>query len=132
VLPLTDGDTVTVKRFLTAGEFRALIKAATKPVRLDASTATSGHDLMFDIDPAESGIGLVLAYLLDWTFTDFDGRPLVIRDQPTAVVRAALDAIDAPSYMEVQKAIQAHDQTMRAYIAAEKKTTPGATAPVPT
>jgi len=131
VLPLTDGDTITVKRFLTAGEFRALIKMATKPVHVDAGRAANGQDLTFEVDPTESGIGVVLAYLLDWTFTDFDGRPLVIRDQPTAVVRAALDAIDAASYMEVQRAVQAHDQTMRAYIASEKKTTLGATAPAP-
>jgi hypothetical protein len=132
VLPLTAGDTITVKRFLTAGEFRALIKTATKPVHMDAARAANGQDLTFEIDPTESGIGLVLAYLLDWTFQDFDGRPLVIRDQPPAVVRAALDAIDAGSYMEVQKAIQTHDHAMRAFIDAEKKTTPGAMAPAPT
>jgi hypothetical protein len=132
VLPISGGDTITVKRFLTAGEFRVLIKASAKPIRLDAATAASGQDLMFEVDPAESGVGIVLAYLLDWTFTDFDGRPIVIRDQPPSVVRAALDAIDSQSYMEVQKAIQAHDQTMRAFIADEKKTTAGATTPAPT
>lgn len=132
VLPISGGDTLTVKRFLTAGEFRTLMRASTKPVRVDVATAAAGQDFMLEIDPTESGVATVLAYLLDWTFTDFDGRPLVIRDQPQAAVRAALDAIDAQSYMEVQRAIQAHDQTMRAYIAAEKKTTPGATAPAPT
>jgi hypothetical protein len=139
VLPISGGDTLTVKRFLTAGEFRALMSAVTKPVRLDAATAaaaatavTKGLDFTLEIDPTESGIATVLAYLIDWTFTDFDGRPLVIRDQPAPVVRAALDAIDAASYLEVQKAIQSHDHVMRAYIAAEKKTTNGATAPAPT
>jgi hypothetical protein len=118
VLPISGGDTITVKRFLTAGEFRTLMRAATKPVRFDPATAAAGQDLMLEIDPTESGIGTVLAYLLDWTFTDFNGSPLVIRDQPPAVVRGLLDAIDAQSYMEVQRAIQAHDTTMRAYVAA--------------
>lgn len=132
VLPIAGGDTITVKRFLTAGEFRTLMRAATKPVRLDMATASAGHDVMLEIDPTESGVATVLAYLIDWTFTDFDGRPLVIRDQPAAVVRGLLDAIDAQSYKDVQRAIQAHDQTMRAYVAAEKKTTAGATTPDPT
>lgn len=130
-LPISGGDTLTVKKFLTAGEFRALVRSVTKPVTLDAG-GVPGHDISLEIDPIESGVATVLAYLLDWTFTDFDGRPLVIKDQPPAVVRAALDAIDADSYMEVQKAIQAHDQTMRAFAAMEKKTGAGSPTPVPT
>jgi hypothetical protein len=132
VLPISQGDTITVKRFLTAGEFRELIRAATKPVRLDAASAASGKDLAFEIDPTESGVATVLAYLVDWTFTDFNGRPLVIRDQPASVVRAMLDLIDADSYMEVQRAIQEHDTTVRAFAAAEKKMTSGATPLEPT
>ena len=45
---------------------------------------------------------------------------------------AMLDAIDAGSYMEVQRAIQGHDQTIRAFVAAEKKTTDGSRPPGPT
>jgi len=130
-LPISGGDTITVKKFLTAGEFRELIHAATKPVRLDASTVASGRDVGFEIDPTESGVAIVLAYLLDWSFTDFDGRPIVIRNQPAAVVRAALDIIDADSYMEVQRAIQDHDKSMRAFAESEKKITNGATRPEP-
>jgi hypothetical protein len=132
VLPISGGDTLTVKRFLTAGEFRTLMRSATKTVKIDADTKLNGQDWELEIDPTESGVATVLAYLLDWTFTDFDGRPLAIRDQPPAVVRAALDAIDAASYMEVQRAIQAHDQTMRAFIADEKKSLSGSTPPAPT
>jgi len=120
VLDISGGDTLTVKRYLTAAEFRGVIKASTKAVRLDATTPRS--DMQLEVDPTESGIATILAYLLDWTFTDYDGRPLVIRDQPVTVVRAALDAIDADSYMEVQRAIQAHDTAIRAHLAEEKKT----------
>jgi hypothetical protein len=132
ILPISQGDTITVKKFLTAGEFRELIRAATKPVKIDASTGAPGKDLAFEIDPTESGVATVLAYLLDWTFTDFDGRPLVIRHQPRSVVRAMLDLIDSDSYMEVQRAIQEHDKTMRAFAESEKKMTSGETRREPT
>jgi len=112
---------------LTAAEFRGLIRASSRPVRVDPGA--TARDLALELDPTESGVAMVLAYLVDWTFTDFDGRPLVIRDQPPATVRALLDVIDADSYMEVQRAIQGHDTTIRALIADEKKTAgaPGAT-----
>lgn len=126
VLRISGGDTLTVKKFLTAGEFRELIKTATKSVRMDRAMATSGKDVALEIDPTESALATVLAYLVDWTFTDFDGRPLTIRDQPRDVLRAALDIIDADSYMEVQRAIQEHDRVMRAYVADEKKMMSGA------
>lgn len=131
IIPISGGDTLTVKKFLTAGEFRELIRASTKPVRMDTASIASGRDLSFEIDPTESGLAMVVAYLVDWTFTDFDGRPVAIRDQSPAVVRAALDAIDADSYMEVQRAIQDHDKSVRAFAAAEKKMTSGGTTPVP-
>lgn len=130
VLQISAGDTLTVKRYLTAGEFRGLIRASTRPVKIGSDTVAT--EMALEIDPTESGLATILAYLLDWTFTDADGKPLVIRDQPDRVVRAALDAIDADSYMEVQRAIQAHDQSMRAYIAAEKKMLSGANTPAPT
>lgn len=130
-IAISGGDTLTVKRFLTAGEFRALVRSATKPIRLDAASAASGRDMAFEIDPTESAVATIVAYLLDWTFTDFDGRPLVIKDQPPSVLRAALDAIDAESYMEVQRAIQDHDKAMRAFVAAEKKMMSGETTPEP-
>lgn len=118
VIPITQGDTLTVKKYLNAAEFHDLLRASARPVRIDPAEP---GDVAMEIDPVESGIATVLAYLLDWTFTDFDHKPLVIRDQPRAVVRAALDLIDADAYMEVQRAIQAHDKTMRAHMAAEKK-----------
>jgi hypothetical protein len=131
VIPISGGDTLTVKKYLTAAEFRELVRASTKPVRINTGAATPSGDIALEIDPTESGLATVLAYLLDWTFADFDGRPIVIRDQTPAVVRAALDAIDADSYMEVQRAIQTHDKTMRAHIAAEKKMMNGANTPEP-
>ena len=132
VLPISGGDTLTVKKFLTAGEFRQLIKSASKPLRVDAAAIASGRDMAVEFDSADTGLALIVAYLVDWTFTDFDARPLVIRDQPPAVVRALLEAIDADSYLEVQHAIELHDRTMKATIAAEKKTMSSSSPSAPT
>lgn len=131
-LYLSGGDTLTVKRFLNAGEFRQLIRQATKPVQLDMASGKPPTDLAIELDPTAVGLATVLAYLLDWTFTDYEGRPVIIRDQPEPIVRAALDAIDAASYTEVQHAIQAHDSAVRAFALAEKKMTSGETKPAPT
>jgi hypothetical protein len=72
---------------------------------------------------------MVQAYLLDWSFTDADGRPIVIAEQPPAIVKAALDTIDSDAYMEVQKAIQQHQKARAEAIAEEKKTPAGLTSP---
>ena len=125
-LPLTQGDSLLVKRYLTAGEYRELLRASSKPVTVTAGTAAGAPGL--ELDPVAAGEAMVLAYLLDWTFQDVDGRPLVIADQPAAVVAAALRAIDSEAYMEVQRAIQQHQADTAAALEAEKKTSPsGAT-----
>ena len=124
-LELSQGDFLIVKQDLTAGEYRAFLRAATKPMALAAGGATPAMEL----DPIAAGEAMVLAYLLDWSFQDADGRPLVIADQPPAVVRAALDHLDHASYMEVQRAIQAHQAATEAATEAEKKTLSGGTGP---
>lgn len=121
-LELTDGDFLIVKRDLTAGEQREFLGAAARPVTLTQASAALGHVPTIELDPIAAGVATVLAYLLDWSFTDADGRPLVIADQPRAVVKAALDHIDSDAYMEVQKAILAHQTARAAAIAEEKKT----------
>lgn len=105
------------------------MRNATKPIRLNAESPA--REMEFEIDGDASGLALILAYLLDWTFTDFDDRPLVIAEQPRETVRAILDSLDADSYMEVQRAVQEHDSTMRAFVAAEKKMISGASTPDP-
>jgi len=122
-LELTEGDFLIVKQDLTAGEYRDLIRAATRPVTVTGDKATPALEL----DPIAAGFATVLAYLLDWSFTDADGRKIPIADQPVAVVRAALDNIDSDAYMEVQKAIQDHQARRAAALAEEKKTRTTAT-----
>jgi hypothetical protein len=130
VLPLSQSDTITVKKYLTAGEFRELVRASTRTVKIAGGEVTPG-ELAMELDPTAAALAMVVAYLLDWTFADADGRPIVIRDQPVAVVKSALDLIDADAYMEVQTAIQTHDRIMRETIAEEKKILNGWTSPAP-
>ena len=120
-LALSDGDHLIVKQDLTAGEYRALMRASIRPV----TTGADGKTPALELDPIAAGVAMVLAYLLDWSFQDADGRPLVIADQPPAVVSAALDHLDSAAYMEVQKAIQDHQTARAAALAEEKKTRPG-------
>ena len=122
-LELSQGDHLLVKQDLTAGEYRDMLRAATKPITM---TQASGAVATIELDPIAAGLAAVLAYLLDWSFADADGRPLVIADQPAAVVRAALDHIDHATYMEVQTAIQGHQAARAAALAEEKKTAIGA------
>ena len=119
-LALSQGDAIVVKRYLTAGESREMWRASMKP-------ATPGAPI--ELDPIAASEALVLAYLLDWTFADADGRPIVIADQSPATVRAALAAIDSDAYLEVQKAIQDHQAATAAALEAEKKTASGAPSP---
>lgn len=118
-LELTRGDFLIVKAYLTAGETRTLMRASTKP-----TTITPGGPItapVLELDPIAASVAIVLAYLLDWSFTDADARPLVIAGQPPAVVRAALDHIDPDAYEEVQAAILKHDAAIRTAREQEKK-----------
>ena len=109
-LELTGGDFLIVKQDLTAGEYREFLRAS--------SRSAAGH---LELDPFANGVALVLAYLLDWSFQDADGRPLVIADQSPEVVRSVLDHLDHDAYMDVQRAIQSHQTARAEALEAEKK-----------
>lgn len=111
VLTISQGDTLTVKRRLNAGEQRAMF----------AQMYTAGVDGAMRANPMQSGVALVLAYLLDWSLVDESGKTVPIRDQPYATVKAALDALDPLSFAEVRQAIEQHDAAMDAERAEEKK-----------
>ena len=115
VLPISNGDTITVKKHLNAGEFRAMVRTqyVTHPVTGDVARA----------NPVDMGVDRIMAYLLDWTITDHADRPIVIAQQSADVVRSALDAITPETYTEILKAIDAHDDAMRA-VREQKKTIP--------
>jgi hypothetical protein len=111
VLPLTEGDTITVKQRLSSGEERRMI-------RRGVSYTADGTR---QFDPLEAGVAKILAYLVDWTFRGLDGRIIPIRDQAPAVVESALDLLDPESYSEVLRAIEAHERAMQEQRDAQKK-----------
>jgi len=112
-LDLTDGDWLLVKRRLTAGEERRAFARPYKPIH-------RGEPI--EIDPEAVGLGLVTQYLLDWSLVDDRGQVVTIRDQPSSVVEAALNALDPASFREISDAIGAHVERQRAALDAEKKT----------
>lgn len=110
ILKLSDGDTLTVKARLNAGEehdaFARMIESAP-----DGSLR---RNLRW------AGISLAVAYLVDWSLTDDDGRLVAIRDHAPDAVLAILKALDPDSYKEVREAIEAHDTAVRAKREQEK------------
>lgn len=128
-LMVSDDDYLIVKQDLTAGEFRELMRASSRPLTVTPTQAADGAIVTaaagIQLDPIAAGLALVMAYLVDWSFTDADGKRILIADQPAAVLRSALDEIDSASYMEVQNAIQEHQRARAAILAEEKKTRSG-------
>jgi hypothetical protein len=120
ILPISQGDTITVKKHLTTGEFRAFARAT---YTLDKAGT------QVEANPIDIALAKILTYLLDWTVTDYAGQPLVIWRQPEATIIAALNLIDPECYAEILQAITTHDVAMRD-VRTEKKTDP-AGAPTP-
>lgn len=118
-IQLTEGDWILVKKRLTAGENREMLRRGRDP--------ETGR-----VDGMNFGYSKILAYLVDWSFKGLDEKVIPIRDQSAATVGAALDAIDPDSYVEVLKAIDAHEEAMAAERAREKKTSAGALSSAPT
>lgn len=117
-LHISNGDWLLVKKHLTAGEQREIIKRTVKPMH--------AGDVNPEFDPVEADLAYVLTYLLDWSLTDLDGQRMVIARQSPAVVTAALDNLPFDDYAEITSAIQAHDARMSLARAAEKNGQDGA------
>jgi hypothetical protein len=106
-LELPQGDWLLVKKHLTAGELRGVFAGM---MRADGEA----------IDRVKVGLSKIVGYLLDWSFEDFDGKPIVIRDQPENVVVSALNGIDTDAYRDVLAAIEAHEEATTAEREQEK------------
>lgn len=117
----TDGDWILVKKYLTWGEARD------SEVRLFKAT-TPGK---LEVDTAQVGATLVVAYLLDWSLTDADGNPIQVRRKGEDAILAALRGLDRHKGNEVIEAVTKHEAAMTAAIEAEKKDPSGETASSP-
>ena len=101
-LPLSDGDFLTVKKELNAGEY---------------------IDAMAD-GAAGNFFAVQLAYLIAWSLVGLDDAPVPYTiTQPLDERRAALRSLDVATLKEISAAIEAH-ASANAIAVQEKKTTP--------
>jgi hypothetical protein len=124
-IELSEGDWLLVRKHLTAGEERDAYARIIK-----AGTVKQGEKPEFDLE--HLGIAQAVSYLIDWSITDADDKPIRIRDQGYAFVAAALRNQTPESLREILEAIQAHDSAMTAERELQKKDRAGTTAPSPT
>jgi hypothetical protein len=124
-LELSGGDWLLVRKHLTAGEARSIGARAFKPGTFKAGSQP-------EIDVENYGIGLAVGYLIDWSITDVDDKPISIRGKAYEFIEAALKNQSPESLTEIIDAIQAHDAAMIAERELQKKVQAGTIAPSPT
>jgi len=95
-LPLSDGDWVLVRAELTFGQQRRL--AAAGLTGYDA-TALAGERLRVDVAAFE--IEKLCVWVMDWSFKDADGSPVV-------VTREAIEGLTPEAAAELDAALEAH------------------------
>lgn len=106
-LSISDGDWLEVKKRLTAGEYRERL----------AREYVQGDDQKLRADLRQSGIALIVAYVVDWSLTD-DGRVVPFSED-------ALRAVDIDTFREILRAVEAHDEADEAARSAEKNAPAG-------
>jgi hypothetical protein len=111
-LSLSDGDWMDVKKRLTAGEYRE---------RLAREWHQSEETGRMSLDMRQTGVALIAAYALDWSFVDEKGQPVPFSED-------ALRAVDIDTFREVLKVVEAHDAADEAARSAEKNGSAGASA----
>lgn len=117
ILNISDGDTLVVKKRLNAGERRQMF----------ASMAEADGQGDVKLNRFKVGIATILAFLIDWSIRDDDGRPVVIRDKGADEVANILDALNPESFAEILQAIEGHERAMAEEREAEKKGPAGET-----
>jgi hypothetical protein len=108
-LPLTDDDWIEVKATLSYGDAVKSRAMLVKDVRPDGHV-TPNFELV--------EVAQVLAYLVDWSFVDGQGKKIPI-DTPEQK-RSALFALDEPTVKELTAAIGVHATRVEAEQAARK------------
>jgi hypothetical protein len=100
-LPLTDGESVDVKRELSYGEQTAMF--ARMRTQFSAGAVPQ-------LDTTQIGRARMGAYLVGWSFVDAEGTPVPVSP-------AAIDNLDIDTARELGAALEAHEEA----IAEEKK-----------
>src|SRR5580765_7905053 len=123
-LEISDGNWLLVRKYLTAGDERDAHEHIIK-----AGTMRPGEKP--EIDLKHLGIAQVVSYLLDWSLTDVNDKPIVIRGQSYDFIAGALRDMTPEGLREILQAIEAHDNAMTAERAIQKKDQDGVSAPFP-
>lgn len=105
-IPISDGDTLTVRRRLNTGEERE---------RLIRGRGPNGR-----IDPFLFKRSTVISYLLDWSLAFPIADPKTGDTKSFEEIAAAIDALDPDDYVEISNAIEAHADKVQAAMDAEK------------
>lgn len=100
VLPISHGDTLTVKRRLNSVDSRRLRAMAVSPTMAE---------------PA-----VIMAYLVDWSIVDDSGKRVLIAGESAMSLANALDNLDEDHFDEIYAAVSRHVQAMKAEREAEK------------
>jgi hypothetical protein len=104
-LELSDGDWVDVKKRLTVGEERAAFQAIVGEVNQATGWRRPNVEMV--------GIAEMVAYIVRWSFRD-------AQDLPVPVSVTAIKQLDAVSFNEIEKALEAHVAAVEAELAALK------------
>jgi hypothetical protein len=115
-LELPHGQWIAVRKELNAGEHRRMLLRMMKP----APVPMNGRDAALLVDQTMATLSAILAYLLDWSFVDATGRPVVIRGASIEDKTAALEALKLVHFQEVSTAIQAHQEAVDRAVEAAK------------
>lgn len=116
-LPLSEGQWILVKKRLNAGEQRATF----------ARMYLAGVDGTLKVNPLQTGLAQITAYLLDWSLTDDEGKPVVIRDTSVESLTAILNNLAPARFKEINTAIDQHVEAMETDRTAEKNAQAGET-----
>lgn len=115
-LELSDGDWVLVRAELTYGQQRRLASAGLTGV--PDALAQQGQGDPLGIDLAAYDIERLVTWVMDWSFRDADGGPVVVS-------REAIESLHPDTAAELQQALDRHVEALEA----KKAPGGGATAP---
>jgi hypothetical protein len=76
------------------------------------------------VNPLLTGMGTVVAYLVDWTVTDDSGQIVPIRGLDAEAVTEVLNLLEPESFAEILAAIQTHEAAMAQARQEKKVATP--------
>lgn len=124
ILPIFNGETITVKAKLNTGEHRALL-ATMSIVTKETGELTPNY--------MQIGIAKVVAYLVDWSLKDENGKPVSLREQNGNLksrdeVTLIVDTLDLVRFGDIREAVEKHIAALEAAEAIEKNGQGGASA----